>query len=305
MINIMFNIRRNSITPIEKAAIARDQAIAAEVRSQAMVNWLINTPISETSAIFATMAEEVTSFVRDVTTLGSGALRYQNLMIDHIGAIRRYWMQIDKQKLTNAQVQTMYTYLDETLPKTIKQYIDIAHKENISYAYELPDKGEPSVKQVLADVIIELHNIKASQNRLGLPLQETITRSGETHSFPKFHTVNLEINQKLEHFEELWKLAYSKSNSVEEEYFLEEITTNYLPEAWKMFSLFRLAKKEYSVQAEKLFAEQITLLHSKVQSILDSSFAASLLAMSAQNEFLKAKLEDEPILTQPTRTIGF
>lgn len=297
MLDVMFNKKQN-----ERAKTLKDEN---ERTLLAANEWLKVTPISDISAIFASMVEEAAAVAKP-NKLDKDSKRCYEAVIDQIKSIGRLWMQIDTQTISDSHKIYMYNCLNSSssirLSPILMNYATNTARFSLVPAYEnkLTD-GTDSVKRRLGDIVGILHQIKRLQQVAFYSLEKPVRST--TLSFPKLSTDNRIIANRLSQLEELWALASDNKNSVEDEYILEEIVNSYLPEAWKMYSTFRLAKKEYRVQAEQIMVEQIRLLESKVQSVLDSSFKASLAALNAQTDFLRARTEEENLFEENIRSV--
>lgn len=274
--------------------------------NEAAIQWATTMSVSEFSSMFNELTQEALSI--QTTNEYWENFAYDSLRTN-VESVKRIWIQIDKKKLTAEQAKTMYDCINVKLPDVLKTYVAGFYKKGrLQSAYaDTPCKTTfRTPKTVLSKIIEQMNDIKDSQKFPLVNLNGKSSLNKTKGVFPKLDTNHPAISEKLLHLEELWSSASSKTNSAEDEYLLEEIASSYLPEAWKTYSTFKLADKEYSDQAEKIIIEQLSLFENRIQTILNASFAASLLALSAQTNFLKLKLEEnEPASNKPTGIVAF
>lgn len=295
--------RKKALLPltIEQVAAKNAKQQAEDAVRNNAIEWIYNSPNSVFSEIFAKMMEDVVSLGGD--TLSS--LMYEEEKKAYRGAIHKLesisttWFQIDRHALSRNEALKMYNYINGTLINLVRSFVRTASTHGISQAYDY--YGGPRLVDSFSKCFVEIYSIRTNQETqlnsteiLGRPKAVGIsTGTSAANVFPKIQTSNKELNTTLLHLEDLWVEASSKKNSIEDEYILEEIAHSYLPDAAKLYSTFKLAKPEYQQQAELIILEQIKLLETRIQAILDSSFEAALLALSTQTEFLKTKVPDE------------
>jgi DNA-binding TFAR19-related protein (PDSD5 family) len=292
MLNFMlFSRKQTPVISMEDRHALENKKQEDLVRRTAIINWVKTAPLSETSAMFSEFLEEPSKLSYDPSLLEGESKTIYFAIINRINNLARLWAQIDKQRISDEQALTMYNSVILNLPEVMKSYVNSSKRQGYVVAWN--HYSGPNTQKALSDISEVLTNIKIDQQSRAIILPNVVKVSnGAVQSFPKFQTNSLMLNTELAHLEELWLQASSKSNSAEDEYILEEIATNYLPEAWKMYSTFRLAKSEYAEKAEAIIIEQVILLKERVQSILDESFEAMLTTLEAQTEFLKVKMED-------------
>jgi hypothetical protein len=294
--NMLFSKKETPYIPVETLRAVENKKQEEIAQATAIFEWIQTVTISDATAIFAELLEEPKALVRNVDFLDTSSKSGYYAVIEKVEAIARMWNQIDKTKVTSEQAVTMYNCINDKLPNILAEYVHNANTVDIYHAYE-GNYNKKATKPLLAQVFRVLHEIKLTQKQVILPALKTVKApNGIAQTFPKFHTNSLVLNAELLALEEIWVEVTSKSNSVEDEYLLEEIATNYLPEAWKMYSTFRLAKSEYARKAEAIIIEQVTLLKDRVQTILDSSFESMLTTLEAQTDFLKVKLEEDRVV---------
>jgi hypothetical protein len=107
--------------------------------------------------------------------------------------------------------------------------------------------------------------------------------------FPK----NINLEYALQRLKTSWEKANASKNTVENEYFLEQVIQAYIPEAWKMFDSLKLSSDEVQKAAEEEILEQFKLLTDHIDGMVAIHETNTVNQMKIQTEFLRTKTADK------------
>jgi hypothetical protein len=106
-------------------------------------------------------------------------------------------------------------------------------------------------------------------------------------TFPKVSNVHKrELAHSLSALKSDWEAAHQFATSAEDEYLLEQIAKQYLPDSLHLYESM-VASEEMQVEAQDLLARQVRVLSSQVRQLLDRRSGDALTAMRAQTEFIE------------------
>lgn len=103
------------------------------------------------------------------------------------------------------------------------------------------------------------------------------------------------VNSLIYDIRTLRTVCLESRSTPEEEYFLEQIVTSYIPAVVKGAAAVANASPEVNQQAEKNFIRQLKLVRTKLQELVEKNSLAALKEVEAQTEFLTTKFEEKPV----------
>lgn len=103
------------------------------------------------------------------------------------------------------------------------------------------------------------------------------------------------VNSLIYDIKTLRTVCIESKSTPEEEYFLEQIITSYIPAVVKGAAAVANASPEVNQQAEKNFIRQLKLVRTKLQELVEKNSLAALKEVEAQTEFLTTKFEEKPV----------
>lgn len=103
------------------------------------------------------------------------------------------------------------------------------------------------------------------------------------------------VNSLIYDIKTLRTVCLESKSTPEEEYFLEQIVTSYIPAVVKGATAVANASSEVNQQAEKNFIRQLKLVRTKLQELVEKNSLAALKEVEAQTEFLTTKFEEKPV----------
>lgn len=204
--------------------------------------------------------------------------------LDGFNQIRIMWFKINVDQLEESEgvrlhdsYFAMLSIIQKYKKKVMQSGFDFAWGHYGGYA------------SAFGDILEAFTNIHFSQDRRKIAMTTTSHPVSLTANFPLFVVTEPEVKSSLERLNKLWAQAHEKEVSVENEYFLEQMISSYLPEAYRLYDTFKFAPDTLRISAAKLFQEQIGLMEEHLIHILADYMQNNLNALQAQVTFLKEK----------------
>ena len=136
------------------------------------------------------------------------------------------------------------------------------------------------------------HLVFASSRRL----QETSEKSPEelvvipALKLPFFQSQSVTLSDEYTSLSLLWVKATSHKNSVEDQFFLDRMATDYLPEVLEVYSAFDTASEEEKANADTMLMTYLTTLKRKLFTILSTVMGNSLSLLNVEVNFIQTKI---------------
>lgn len=293
------------ILTLEQVEARKLEALQEAELQERKSSWLKAASNAELLDTFSKLELTVKGVTQNVKNLGAEESEAWQKAQDGLAQIHRFWFDIDRNLLTEEQAVKMFDIINTQLPRHIGGYA--ADSLNLGMTRAWAGYRDFGLSCRFNEILISISNIRNMQTA-GLAVKNIPVSAGEVVviMFPKFSTDNKNISSTLFRTSELWRQASERKNSIEDEYFLEQVASSYLPEAWKLFETFRFAPDESKTAAEKIFMEQLGLIENHIVYILKNAMAQSLVAMRSQVGFLKVKtaIPEESSLTLKAIEVG-
>lgn len=250
------------------------------------VQWMRSQTTADFIELFNSLEVQVKSVTQDSSELGDQNKYSYRSAIDAWAQIRRTFFEIDKVLLNESQLISLYELLSDRIPSTISNFQTRAITNGIHGAWYYYDCKE-TFSQAF-DLLVSILNSQIGLVRSTEPNLEVINNN----VFPAYDITHSNIAEPLARIRKLWTQASEKNNTVENEYFLEQVVSSYLPEAYRLYSTFQLAPEELQQSAAKIFIEQLELIERHLVHILRTYMEQNLVAMQNHMDFLKQKTLD-------------
>lgn len=280
----------------ERDDAVRESDERARQAYEARLNWVKSLTSREVQDVFAPI-HEVLKFISDTVNARKDSYddyatqveKHENI-VNRVSTIEEALCQLDFTKLTDKHQNNIYDLLSVVIPETAVSYRDnfLALGSNVVRAI----KANVNEDKSFTNLLIQVLNICDDQK---LSIQDRLPRIyvdlADGRGFPSLKAESDDVNFALITLEELWKEANRKENAVEDEFFLEQLVKDYLPNAWRLYGEFLYASDSIRKQAEVSFLEQLSLLQGRVQAILNTHAERSLAALRANASFLREQTD--------------
>jgi hypothetical protein len=274
---------KNKNTGVQESE--HQKALALQKAQQ--IEWMHSQATSDFVELFNNFEIQMKSVTQEPSELtGTDKDSYRAAM-DSFAQIRKTFFEIDKSLLNEYQVVSLYEILSKTTPQIINQFQSSAIASSIYVAWSYPGEA----KQSFANLFKSLAAMRTSQ--IGItPTSTSELKTLNASNFPQYNVTDTAIADSLTRIGKLWTQASEKKNTIEDEYFLEQVVSSYLPEAYRLYNTFQLAPTELRVPAATIFIEQLELIERHLVHILRTYMEQNLVAMQNHMDFLKQKTLD-------------
>lgn len=251
--------------------------------------WLKTVSNSELLDAFSNFESTVRNVTQDPEYLHFEERVVWRRALDAFSQIHRFWFDIDRNLVDDQQALLMFDMVNELIPQSVSSYASSSVTSGLERAWDYHGgHSKAGMAYNFEQIFIWISQIRNSQ-MTSFAFQNIPPAMSNEITFPSPSSDNKQVTATLFRISELWKQASSRKNSIEDEYFLEQVATSYIPEAWKLFDTFRFAPDESKTIAAEILMEQLALIEHHIVHILKQSLEQSLVAMRSQVGFLKVK----------------
>jgi len=258
------------------------------------IAWVRETSNADLLDVFAKFDESIRGVTQDITQHVPESRSAFAQTLDAFQQIHRYWFEIDRNRITDEQAKKLFYAIHIELPVAISSYVTYALKYSISSAW---DHNASSKFAAVFTTLAAIRNDQVTSFQADSFVTIAQNVNEVTSKFPTLSTSNSIVMNTLTRVNELWEQASARKNSVEDEYFLEQVASAYIPDSWRLFQTFRFAPESSQATAEKLFLDQLALIETHLVRMLSTAMEQNLMAMRSQLGFLEARVgvpEPEP-----------
>jgi hypothetical protein len=261
-----------------------DHQKAVALQKAQQIEWIDSQATSDFIELFNNFEAQMKSVTQEPSELTGIDKDSYRAAMDSFAQIRKTFFEIDKSLLSEYQVVSLYEILSKTTPQIINQFQSSAIASGIHAAWSYAG----GARQPFANLFKSLAAMRTSQIGI-VPTAASKLETLSTSNFPQYNVTDTAIADSLTRIGKLWTQASEKKNTIEDEYFLEQVVSSYLPEAYRLYSTFQLAPIELHVPAATIFIEQLELIERHLVHILRTYMEQNLVAMQNHMDFLKQK----------------
>lgn len=245
----------------------------------------IDAAISEVHALFNSALNPRTAETLDRPT--------HTQVMATVTPITDEWLKIDRAHVTDEDAVKMFNILMSYLPEKASLYKRRGQEEGLWQFWNRHKfYGGMSFASQLQDPYDILTRIRRESliRKTTAGVVQQVAKPDKVE-FPTFHPTDKEVAVALNELKTIWVQAKSNKLTVEDEFFIDQSALSYLPDAWKMFDGFQLAKPAARAAAKKIFLEQISLIAGRLDSIVDDKQDLTLQQMEAHTAFLRGAVQ--------------
>jgi hypothetical protein len=271
---------------------------------QQKIEWVKNVSAAELLDVFAKLEFTTKNVTQNFDTLDTKDQAAWRKAVDVLTQIHHAWFEIDRHILNDEHALVLAQLIDEQLPQAITLYLSRSASATIHKAWDANSSYYTnSAARAFTKILNTVSTIRDTQITSFQLEDPTVVLEDEPEdknlTFPNLATDNSTVMNTLTRVNELWKQAVSRKNSVEDEYFLEQVAHTYVPDSWRLFQTFRFAPEASQQVAESIFLEQLQLIENHLIHILSTAMTQNLMAMRSQLGFLEARTV-KPAVSQLT-----
>jgi len=220
----------------------------------------------------------------------------QKVLLDQIDVIRKEWMLVDRQLVTDDEAGLLYRIINQDAPEMIQRLGQMkAERASTSVNHE---GNYLEVSERVRKVLGEVSQLRTKTDAQKLSrYTESTDGTIEQHlaslAFPTYSDLPTDFAEQMQIMRTLWESLQSEVHSVEDEYLLERVVTDYLPNSVELYLSFLKGPEKLRQQAKEAFLNQLSLLSGRLEAVQEAALEQKMKAMNAQSQFLEERLGNE------------
>lgn len=216
-------------------------------------------------------------------------------LLSSVHLVKKEWNLIDRQLVSDAEALLMFSILNNEMPKLLTKIGEMKaqrssmaanHEDNYLIIAEI-------VKNIVSDVVKLRSKVDAQKlSRYTDATKEEAHQHLASMSFPVYSTLPQELSAQLQSVSDLWEKLQLQVHTVEDEYLLERLVTDYIPNSVELYMAFSDANTAQQAEAKNLLSNQLRLMSERLTVVKENAMGQHLKAMRAQTEFLTERLTE-------------
>lgn len=209
-----------------------------------------------------------------------------------LNKIKAEWLKSDRGLVNVEEAVVLYDVLHKEIPALIyrlgllKATRDSSNRNHEDDSLALQNKLEQLLSYVFT-VRAKVDAQKLSRFK-GTVAQASLSRL----SWPVFEGITEDVATKLAELGALWEAQRGNVHTVEDEYLLERIVTDYIPSSFQLYAPFISGRVEMESTARAALLSQLDLIQNHLERVAETTFREQMKTVNAQTEFLKDRLNN-------------
>lgn len=209
-----------------------------------------------------------------------------------LNKIKAEWLKSDRGLVNVEEAVVLYDVLHKEIPALIyrlgllKATRDSSNRNHEDDSLALQNKLEQLLSYVFT-VRAKVDAQKLSRFK-GTVAQASLSRL----SWPVYEANAEEVVTKLAELGVLWEAQRGNVHTVEDEYLLERIVTDYIPSSFQLYAPFISGRVEMESTARAALMSQLDLIQNHLERVAETTFREQMKTVNAQTEFLKDRLNN-------------
>jgi hypothetical protein len=218
----------------------------------------------------------------------------QREFIKAINRLQAEFLKIDRQLVTVEEAAVLYDVLHMELPALVyrlgvlKSTRGSSNKNHEDDYLDLQKKME----QLLTSVLTVRAKVDAQKLSRFSNLSSNQTTQLSNLTWPTFPDLPQPVQEELDTLQVLWASQKDKVHTVEDEYLLERIVTDYVPSSLSLYFPFISARMEMENAAREALMSQLQLIKDHLENVSERNFNEQMRTVKAQTEFLKDRFKN-------------
>lgn len=218
----------------------------------------------------------------------------QREFIKAINRLQAEFLKIDRQLVTAEEASVLYDVLHMELPALVyrlgvlKSTRGSSNKNHEDDYLDLQKKME----QLLTSVLTVRAKVDAQKLSRFSSLNSSQTTQLSNLTWPTFTDLPIPVQEELGALQTLWASQKDKVHTVEDEYLLERIVTDYVPSSLSLYFPFISARMEMENTAREALMSQLQLIKDHLENVSERNFNEQMRTVKAQTEFLKDRFKN-------------
>lgn len=216
-------------------------------------------------------------------------------MLRTLTNLKHEWMKIDRRLVTESEAQILYDIMHKELPALIYRLSMLkSTRDSVSQNHE---DNHLSLRKKMDQLSSDIFRVRAVVDAQKLArFKELNPGESNVHlsklNWPSYDAVPSDVQQKLEEIRSLWEAQKGKVLTVEDEYLLERIVTDYIPSSLGLYNPFISDKMELETTARQALLSQLDIIQGHLERMSERSFEEQMKTLNAQTKFLKDRFMD-------------
>lgn len=208
--------------------------------------------------------------------------------------LKTEWLKIDRELLEENEAETLYDVLHQEVPALIYRFNILKSTRNALNQNHEDDYL--SLQKKLEQVFSEVSRVRALADTQKLARFKNLHPGAPNKhltklDWPTFPELPANIQASLIELRTLWENQKGKVQTVEDEYLLERIVTDYIPSSVSLYQPFISDNAELEAAAREALLSQLQLILGHLQGMSKRSFGEQMKSINAQTQFLKDRLD--------------
>lgn len=218
----------------------------------------------------------------------------QKEVLKAINRLQAEFLKIDRQLVTQEEAATLYDVMHTELPALVYRLGLLKSTRGSSNRNHEDDylDLQKKMEQLLSNVLTVRAKVDAQKLSRFSDSHSDQTTQLSNLSWPTFTNLPESIQEELRTLQSLWSAQKDKVHTVEDEYLLERIVTDYIPSSMSLYFPFISAKMEMEKPAREALLSQLQLIKNHLENVSERNLNEQMRIVNAQTEFLKDRFKN-------------
>lgn len=218
----------------------------------------------------------------------------QKEVLKAINRLQAEFLKIDRQLVTQEEAATLYDVMHTELPALVYRLGLLKSTRGSSNRNHEDDylDLQKKMEQLLSNVLTVRAKVDAQKLSRFSDSHSDQTTQLSNLSWPTFTNLPESIQEELCSLQSLWSAQKDKVHTVEDEYLLERIVTDYIPSSMSLYFPFISAKMEMEKPAREALLSQLQLIKNHLENVSERNLNEQMRIVNAQTEFLKDRFKN-------------
>lgn len=218
----------------------------------------------------------------------------QKEVLKAINRLQAEFLKIDRQLVTQEEAGTLYDVMHTELPALVYRLGLLKSTRGSSNRNHEDDylDLQKKMEQLLSNVLTVRAKVDAQKLSRFSDSHSDQTTQLSNLSWPTFTNLPENIQEELRTLQSLWSAQKDKVHTVEDEYLLERIVTDYIPSSMSLYFPFISAKMEMEKPAREALLSQLQLIKNHLENVSERNLNEQMRIVNAQTEFLKDRFKN-------------
>lgn len=218
----------------------------------------------------------------------------QQNVLQALNRLQNEYMRIDRQLVTVEEAVTLYDVMHTELPALVYRLGLLKSTRSSSNRNHEDDylDLQKKMEQLLSSILTVKAKVDAQKLSRFSNFSSSQTTQLSNLKWPSFSDIPDQVQDELNVLQVLWSAQKDKVHTVEDEYILERIVTDYIPSSMSIYFPFISAKMEMENTAREALLTQLQLIKNHLENISERNFNEQMRTVKAQTEFLQDRFKN-------------